>query len=219
MTSAFAPTSAINSLILAFRSFTMLKTAGLFAGSKASLMERTEPSSTGMHFTAASFLPRSRISASFHELAHSKKTSTRLVSFSPEISDDVGSKTSGTILAGGSAPKAATICLAASVEVIGFSALTATAQSASLLNCCTRIAGSDSTLRPGLNSNKFGSPSTQRQGATAHTNLWAEGKKTSFRTNNCVGFCPSAGVIEGVVDGTQEMACKRFIAAILPPRS
>mmetsp|Transcript_124328 Transcript_124328/g.310843 ORF Transcript_124328/g.310843 Transcript_124328/m.310843 type:complete len:886 (-) Transcript_124328:997-3654(-) len=216
ITSALAPTSVIKASMLAFLSRTMLNTAGLFVGSKASLIVRTEPSSTGMHLTPAIFLPRSLMSASFQEPAHSQNTTNKLVSFGPVKLVPVGRITSEIILLVGSAPKAATMCFAATMEVIALESLVATAQSANFCSCCTRIAGSDSTFRPGLNSSNVGSASMQSAGATANTNLRADGRNTSFKANNCVAFCAS-GSMEGDVAGTQARLCNCFSAAARPP--
>mmetsp|Transcript_93353 Transcript_93353/g.302087 ORF Transcript_93353/g.302087 Transcript_93353/m.302087 type:complete len:381 (+) Transcript_93353:9324-10466(+) len=202
--------ASVNNLPIFARCFrTMAKSSGLSWGSKQALISWTVPSSVGSHLVSESWLPNSRISASFNDAAHSKNASMKLAFCDSGKSCATFSTTSDNTLPGWIAPKTARRCST-------FSAKPCPAvPTVSAVACSTKIPISDSTFFPGFSSCNVGTDSMASAGATAHTNLCSEGRKTDFKAKNCAA--PFSGFLEGFVAGTQAKVCNFSSAAARAP--
>mmetsp|Transcript_93353 Transcript_93353/g.302089 ORF Transcript_93353/g.302089 Transcript_93353/m.302089 type:complete len:313 (+) Transcript_93353:12180-13118(+) len=211
--SGLTPASASKSDTFARCAFTMTKASGLFSGSKDCTIVRCVPSAPGTHFTSDNLLPKSLISASFQDPAHSKNESKNGVSLALFTLETAGTTTSDNVLDGVRAPntarksskiveKAVSLFLA-SASVIAF-------------NCSTSTPGSELMLRPGFSSCTLVSPSAHNEGATAQTSLLAVGGKTSLRSKSCLASVSRASA-KGMVAGTHASLCNFSSAAARLP--
>mmetsp|Transcript_93353 Transcript_93353/g.302092 ORF Transcript_93353/g.302092 Transcript_93353/m.302092 type:complete len:260 (+) Transcript_93353:10815-11594(+) len=202
------PASLTSASMLALRSRTILNESGLSSGSNTSVMASRVPPSTKTHLTPLSFPPMSLISASFHDPVNSRNVSKKGPSLSDGKLEAAGTTTSESIRDGVSAPKTARKCSKVDFKV----------DVARLLTCSTSTAGSFSMLLPGFNSCRLGSAAATKQGATAHTNLRADGANTPFKARSCEASWLDGSCV-GEVAGTHARPCNFSKAGARSPLS